>query len=105
MQTLTWQNGQCTNPPPAWEVEVSTHFGRWEFAAIRTKLDVFRRPVVTAQYTDTGYPTERAAQLACEAFLWCNGALALPEWPAVGAIRSLSVGACRASLALRRPTA
>lgn len=71
---LDWYNtGHCSNPPGDWRIRVflsDTTPGSWAFVAERIGNGI----------NWAGYPTERAAQLAAEAFLWRNGVLALPRW-------------------------
>lgn len=85
--TLKWEKQRCVNPPPppsggpegtAWELKTILGPG-WVYQARLVQPDEAFVEWVPELYREN-YPTERAAQLACEAALWLLGIMPLPPW-------------------------
>ena len=74
--TLKWKNGRCTNPPPEWCVEaISRVNGTWVVWVQQSRSNV-----VLASHSTYEWPSQEAAQGACEVALWRLGVLPLPVW-------------------------
>lgn len=92
---LTWENGHCTNPPPArtgspdgsrWEIAVTLGPG-WSWLAGLVHDDAEFGVWCPRSYHEEGYATERQAQLACESALLRLGLLPLPDLESGEALR------------------
>ena len=100
--TLKWKNGRCTNPPPEWCVEaISRVDGTWVVWVQQSRSNV-----VLASHSTYEWPSQEAAQLACEVALWRLGVLSLPGWTKHGkhleCHRILDGGSFRAEVSLWR---
>lgn len=86
--TLKWEEQKCVNPPPAPADEPAGTVWRlcticgpgWVYFAELVQPDEAFHEWIPQRLNKENYPTERAAQLACEAALWRLEIIPLPPW-------------------------